>query len=275
MYYAKLVGKLILEYWERAVFVTLGLVFFTYSILMISIENIPSAAVVFGLGFLSFIYANVSRFKKFKGLGFEAELWEDKKREAADLVERLKKIVSIYTEEVVLIRVRQGRYDNGPEWKSIWKLFDQLTEQHDKLGQRIDFTQLKKKMDGYFLFNMTIPALQSITEAIRSAKSVAQEKVGVEFGNPIRDAKGFSDRHSVLNEVKHEIHDALQVSTEDNLAQEALELLQQAHRKLARDFDIKLEVEDEIRGRLSELSELYKNRPVTVTDELIVLVEKH
>ena len=71
---------------------------------------------VFGLGFLSFIYANVARFKRFKGLGFEAELWEDKQKEAADLIERLREVVSIYSREVILGKVRAGRFANGPDW---------------------------------------------------------------------------------------------------------------------------------------------------------------
>jgi hypothetical protein len=71
-----------------------------YSLDLIYIEQMTNAGIVFGLGFLSFIYANVARFKRFKGLGFEAELWEDKQKEAADLIDRLKNVVSIYTREV-------------------------------------------------------------------------------------------------------------------------------------------------------------------------------
>ena len=72
---------------------------------MIYIEQMTNAGIVFGLGFLSFIYANVARYKRFKGLGFEAELWEDKQKEAADLIDRLKNVVSIYTREVILGKV--------------------------------------------------------------------------------------------------------------------------------------------------------------------------
>jgi hypothetical protein len=55
--------------------------------------------------FLQFFYSNLARFKRFKGLGFEAELWEDKQKEAADLIDRLKNVVAIYSREVVMAQV--------------------------------------------------------------------------------------------------------------------------------------------------------------------------
>lgn len=64
--------------WERVLFSVLGLAFFAICFYLIAKGSMQEGAAVFGLGFLSFVYANVTRFKRFKGLGFEAELWEDK-----------------------------------------------------------------------------------------------------------------------------------------------------------------------------------------------------
>src|SRR5690606_38058585 len=147
-----------------------------------------------GLGFLSFIYANVARFKRFKGLGFEAELWEDKQKEAADLINQLKNVVSIYTREVVLGKVKAGRLGNGPDWKSHWQLYDDLVTQHGILGQRIDFSDVKKEMDDYFLFDMSMPGINKIREAALKGKGAAMEKINQEFGNPIRDIEGYGKR---------------------------------------------------------------------------------
>ena len=78
------VGKVVLnQLGTGALFVVVGLTFLGMCFYLLYAEKVAEAAVVFGLGFLSFIYANVARFKRFKGPGFEAELWEDKKKEAA------------------------------------------------------------------------------------------------------------------------------------------------------------------------------------------------
>lgn len=161
---------------------------------MLYAEKVAEAAVVFGLGFLSFIYANVARFKRFKGLGFEAELWEDKKKEAAGLIERLREVVSIYTREVILQKVRSGRWSGKLDWEGHWKLYDDLVTQHDALGQKIDFSGLKKAMDDYFLFDMTMPEISKIQEAATKGRTAAMQKIIEEFGSPIRDAEGYAKR---------------------------------------------------------------------------------
>ncbi len=75
------------------------------------------------MAFFSFIYSNISRFKRFKGLGFEAELWEDKQKEAAQLIDRLKAMVTVYTREIVMQKVMQNRYSGDGRWAESWKLY--------------------------------------------------------------------------------------------------------------------------------------------------------
>ena len=75
-------------------------------------------------------------------MGFEAELWEDKQKEAADLIDRLKNIVKVYTHEIVMMKVMAGRWNDGPQWQSRWALYEELVGEHDTLGQKIDFLPL-------------------------------------------------------------------------------------------------------------------------------------
>lgn len=70
-------GKLVAEYWERVVFAMVGFVGLAFSFKYMYAEKVTEASAVFAIAFLSFLYSNLSRFKRFKGLGFEAELWED------------------------------------------------------------------------------------------------------------------------------------------------------------------------------------------------------
>lgn len=63
----------------------------------------------------------------------EAELWEDKQKEAADLIERLREVVSIYTREVIVGKVKAGRWGGKADWGEHWKLYDDLVTQHNVL----------------------------------------------------------------------------------------------------------------------------------------------
>jgi len=212
---------------------------------------------------------NVSRFKRFKGLGFEAELWEDKQKEAADLIERLREVVSIYTREVILGKVTAGRWSGKVDWAGHWKLYDDLVSQHNVLGQKIDFTSVKKVMDDYFLFDMTMPEISRIRESTNEGKGAAREKIAQEFGSPVRDIEGHNRRWEQFRAIPDDISDPFLISTKDDLARHALRILEETKERLKRDFDVDVEIDRIVTERLEAISKLYQSRPVKVTDELI------
>lgn len=265
----KTFAKWLLANWERVLFIIVGLAFFGTCFYLINLEQVTEAVAVFGLGFLSFIYANVSRFKRFKGLGFEAELWEDKQKEAADLIERLREVVSIYTREVIIGKVTAGRLRGKVDWASHWQLYDDLVTQHTILGQKIDFTSLKKGMDDYFLFDMSMPEINKLREATNTGKSTARQKIADEFGSPIRDNDGHNSRCAQFQEMPGDIQDPFLISTKDDLARHALKVWEETKQRLKRDFDVEAEIDPKVIQRLETISKLYQSRPVKVTEELI------
>src|ERR1700720_4473031 len=54
-------------------------------------RSAPTITAVLGTGFLLVVLLLLAKFKRFKGFGFEAEMWEEKQEEAAVLVDELKK----------------------------------------------------------------------------------------------------------------------------------------------------------------------------------------
>jgi hypothetical protein len=53
-------------------------------------NRLTTATAAWGFGFLFVILLLLSKFKRFKGFGFEAEMWEEKQIEAAALIDQLK-----------------------------------------------------------------------------------------------------------------------------------------------------------------------------------------
>ncbi len=257
------------EWGERFVFSIIGLGLIAWALRLIYIGQITDAGIVFGLGFLSSIYANVARFKRFKGLGFEAELWEDKQKEAADLIERLREVVSIYTREVILLKVKAGRWGRVADWEERWKLFDDLGTQHSVLGQEIDFTDTKKEMDDYFLFDMTMPQIREIKKVMSEGKAAAGQKLDQEFPNPIRQDESYRRRLEQFRNIGDHIENPFEISVEGNLASHALDLFNSGKKRLHTDFAVDVEVDPKVLERLEEISKLYQTRPVRVTAQLI------
>ena len=266
---AKTLGKWFVANWERVLFAVVGLVFLGTCFYLIYNDKITEAAVVYGLAFLSFIYANVARFKRFKGLGFEAELWEDKQKEAADLIERLRDVVSIYTREVILGKVKSGRWGGPAKWDEHWKLYDDLITQHNVLGQEIDFSDLKKELDDYFLFDISLPKIRKIEKITNDGRRAARQKIAKEFGKPIRDIEDHNRRFAQFREIPDDIEEPFKISKQEDLAGHALKVWQEIKERLKRDFDVDIDIDPKVIEQLEKISKLYQSRPVQVTADLI------
>src|SRR3990167_725292 len=184
--------------WEKLLFRFFGIGCFAFAIVFLLKENVTAFASTSAAAIFCFIYANFTKFKRFKGLGFEAELWEDKQAEAAALIDQLKEIVAIYSREALLSRVKHGRlYSEITErerWKEIWALHKQLLSEHGKLGQAINFDELKRELDTYFIFDAMIPTYRSIARLMEEGRQEAGRKISMEHPQPIKDAAAYGKR---------------------------------------------------------------------------------
>lgn len=261
--------KILLSQWERIVFSTIGFLFIGYSGVLFFDDQFAEASGIILFGFFAFFFANISRFKRFKGLGFEAELWEDKQKEAEQLVDQLRDVVSIYSREVIIGKVRIGRFLDGGRWKECWKLYDDLLAEHTSLGQNIDFSQLKKEMDDFFLFDMTHPQVNKLSQSIWDGRSAANSIIRKEFGETISDIKGYNARLQQLSDASFHFGDLFEISQKEDLASRALEKWRSAAECLRVNFGVEVKIEQEVLEKLECISKVYQSRPVKVTDTLV------
>ena len=261
--------KLVKKHWEQAFFGIVGLIFLTFSFNGLLTENVAEASATFAMAFLSFIYANVSRFKRFKGLGFEAELWEDKQKEAEQLIDLLKEVVSVYTREIVMGRVKQGRWGDGANWSEIWSLYRELVDKHSDLGQDIDFRDLKRNMDQYFIFDLVLCQVGGMRKPIWDGRGKARKAIEKEFGSPIRDNAGYSCRFDQLRDIPENLDNMFEIAQEDDLAARVLDWGKVCKEKLKRDLSVIIELDDEAVVALIAISRLHSAGPIEVTPDLI------
>jgi hypothetical protein len=238
-------------------------------------ESIASATATFAMSFLSFVYSNMTRFKRFKGLGFEAELWEDKQKEAAELIERLKSIVSVYTEEIVMGKVKHGRWSDGDGWQARWDLYDKLVEHHNALGQEIDFSGLKREVDLYFVYDIVSQLSHKYELVIHKSKAAARSIIDKKLGPPLNDSKNQSQRLEQLREIKERPSDLFEIGHNGDAAAHVLRWGKEASEKLKKYFDVDLELDPEDTRNLELVSQHYSSRPIKVTSELIALADQH
>jgi hypothetical protein len=76
-------------------------------------DKTATAGAILGFGFLLVVLLLLAKFKRFKGFGFEAELWDQKQVEAAALVDKLTALATLASEQVALISAKRGMWDAG------------------------------------------------------------------------------------------------------------------------------------------------------------------
>jgi hypothetical protein len=221
------------------------------------------------MAFFSFFYSNLARFKRFKGLGFEAELWEDKQKEAANLIDRLKSVVAIYTREIVMNNVMRGRWGGSENWRQRWALFDELVDQHNALGQEIDFSDLKAKMDGVFTFDICLPLAQSVERSIHDAKNEVRKQFTERYGKVVTDLVGHNADVQKLNGVASKITDGLfERAPRENIARLILDAVARAQEQLET-FGQVLQFNPAVLDRLRAVAAAIEERPLVITEQLL------
>lgn len=93
------------------------IIIFIVSILLFSsgvalgfIDNVGAATATYAAAVLSLIFAFLPEFKKFKGLGIEAELLDKKIEETDKLLKQLRDITTPIAEMLIASTARAGRW---------------------------------------------------------------------------------------------------------------------------------------------------------------------
>lgn len=244
--------------WERSFLFLIAIIFLAFSIMFFLNTEVTGATAAFAMFFLCLIYGNVSRFKRFKGLGFEAELWEDKQKEAADLIDRLKNIVQVYTREIVMMKVLAGRWGTIYKWRDRWALYEELVGQHDTLGQKIDFKSLKENVYRVMVADAVYFVSAKMKEILFRAQREADDAISREFPSPIKVTENYHKRLEDLSAIKFEMRDLLEISKTGNVAQHVLRIIEQAAQDFREKFGIGVQLPADYMERLQKIDALFQ-----------------
>lgn len=253
---------------ERILPSVIGYGSFAFGFSLIWDEKLTAAGVTLVFGLICLVFGNLARFKSFSGLGFQAELWEAKQKEADDLIARLRNIMAIITTEILSTRVKSGRFDAGGEWNATWDLYDSILAQYREIGLELNLSDAKSLMDKYFLFDLTCPAVAKVSYAITQGKDKAlarlQEKGG-EANSNLQEMEGLKKYDDIVRNLK----EPFTVMERENLARLAKNSFEKSKTDLGEKYGIVLELPVGTIERLDALAKVIDNRPVVVTKELL------
>jgi hypothetical protein len=171
-------------------------------------------------------------------------------------------------------KVKAGRWDSGNRWKTVWPLFDEIREQHDVLGQKIDFSDVKKTLDRYMLFDIILARYEPLHQQLAKAQSEAKNMIRDEFGSPIKDSEGFSKRWQLLTDIRIGHEDAFKLAEQNKFAAKTIELAENARAKLKEQFGVDIQFDPKIMNELRYLANLENQKDLDITPDLINMANR-
>jgi hypothetical protein len=194
-------------------------IFLRFIVLALAVATLVGSAVLFSLNsniggtafatvfVILLIFVFLGRFKKFKGFGIEAELWEEKLQQAAQLTDQLSKLRLLLTGELMSLSVRVGRWGPGFSWKERIQLRDQLRSifQSDPSAKSL-FEQIDGEIGTYIALDYFIRCTKQFNENVQKCRRAESEQINKEFGSPVKDSVGYGAKLNVWREKSKFLH---------------------------------------------------------------------
>jgi len=103
-----------------------GFVLFGFGVFLATEDKIEGAMTTYGAASICLIFAFLARFKKFKGPGIEAELWEGKMEEAKEVIKSLQSLSVAVSKPIISSITLMGRGDSSMSKRDKYKFVGQL-----------------------------------------------------------------------------------------------------------------------------------------------------
>lgn len=121
-------------------------------------------------GIISIIIASVSKFRRFKGFGIEAELWDSKQEEAAYMIESFKNMMEASYSQILMSKVKEGTYDPTHRWKGIREIRSQFESSLQSVGIGHPLSSISNEFDNHIIWNLSNKVVRLIFKSIDIAR---------------------------------------------------------------------------------------------------------
>lgn len=165
-------------------------------------DRVPAGTLMAVLGLLLLAFVQLSRFKHIKGLGFEAELWESKQEEAAELIDQTRALLKILSAAMLRAAPRMGRMMSGFNRRELLALATEVGTSLKSAGiTSDDFEAMRDEIDRIIAWDLAEPITDAIRHFVFTRAGEVRSENERAFGSPITDLAGYTEAHNRLHDL--------------------------------------------------------------------------
>ncbi|MCA8929932.1 MAG: hypothetical protein KDC18_17870 [Alphaproteobacteria bacterium] len=199
------------------------------SVWMVISEKTQTATLTFGFGVVLLFLALISRFKKFKGFGLEAELWENKQEEAEKIITLMRSQSLILSKQIIELMGSTGRFYSIRNRQMLFDASENLDRSLRNLGA--SDKEIDDVMHGLHYFHaidISHLIFGEFNKIINEKINKNREKILLKFGSPIKDIDGFNSAMKLHNNLTEQRMDTKKLP----LLAPNIELLEYINKKI-------------------------------------------
>jgi hypothetical protein len=136
----------------RRTLFAVALTLFAVGTFLILTDKVAASATTYAAGIVSLVFVFLSKFKRFKGFGIEAELLEKRVEEANVTIKRLRAIALPMAEMLFTIAARMGRWGSALPHRDSYRLMESIQTELQKNG--VSQEELESAKVNWHYFNM-------------------------------------------------------------------------------------------------------------------------
>ena len=161
-------------------------------------DEVSTAVTLFFLALAFSVFGNLSRFKRFKGFGFEMEVWNDVQEKADSLVKKHERVTILHAKEILWNTVMMGRWPSKDRWRGIYRKFDEIVKE---VGSPIEFSELRQNMDRMCINDIVHDIATVFGRYLNLNHTKASDFINQRHPSPVVDNVGFGNLHRILSET--------------------------------------------------------------------------
>lgn len=191
----------------KFIFLCLGF-FFLYHTFIATIDyHYAQASLFFSCSFLSLVFAFLDKFRMVKTLGFEIKLWNSKRKEAEELIDKLKSLSLQLAESSYLSLGGVGRFAGSLPIRSVFNNLNKITNTLKEIGlSSQEIYKVRIPFDRLIIRDIALPIRKQIESDFKrkaEALKIVNDR-GQRVFSPESNAR-IVDDWTTINEVFNEI----------------------------------------------------------------------